>query len=304
VGAGDTFIVEADEYHRHMLDAEPWGVAITNISADHLDYYLGLADIQGAFCEYASRIPKDGVLVYNADDACTQPVLGHASCRKLSFGFKKGADLSCLSVRVERHRQVFELAYLGQPLGEFSLRIPGKHNLANAMAAALMALHIGVPAETIRASLAEFPGIWRRFEVIGSISGKPAISDYAHHPDGISVTLDAARQFYPGQKILTVFQPHQKSRTQKLHHEFVESLRSCDGLIITEIFSVVGREKVDIQISSEGMAKELQPAVKDVAFAKDLAAAESLILAKISSYDLILFMGAGDIDNLARKLAS
>ncbi|MBX4188289.1 MAG: UDP-N-acetylmuramate--L-alanine ligase, partial [Candidatus Doudnabacteria bacterium] len=201
-------------------------------------------------------------------------------------------------------QQTFDLTFKNDSIGRYSLHVPGRHNLTNAMAAALMALVLGIDPDAIRKSLAEFPGIWRRFEKIGKYSGKIIISDYAHHPEGVEKTLQAAKQFYPNSKILTVFQPHQKNRTSKLYKEFVESLKRCEGLIITEIYSVVGREKVDIDISSKDLVNDLKPFVKDIAYAEDLNAAESLIKSKIDQYDIVLFMGAGDVDNLARKLIS
>ncbi len=303
VGESNIFIVEADEYHRHMLDAKPWGVIITNINADHLDYYKDLGEIQEAFNEYVNALPDDGVLIYNSDDAPSQNMAETARVSKLSFGFGEKADVRALNVRTEGRKQSFELIYKGKNLGEFSLVVPGQHNLANALAAAAMALALGISPEHIKTSLAEFPGIWRRFETVGEVEGKILISDYAHHPDGILRTLEAVRQFYPDSKVLTVFQPHQKNRTSKLYKEFLESLKPCDGLILTEIFSVVGREKTNINITSKTLAEDLKPHVKEVFFAEDLRETEKLIREEAKNYQIILFMGAGDIDTLARKLA-
>ncbi len=302
-GQSDLFIVEADEYHRHMLDARPWAAAITNISADHLDYYKNLEDIKSAFVEYIQALPPDGLLVFNLDDANSVEVGSEAKCSKLCFGFTPQADLFASEIIVKDGKQDFNLTYKKESIGEFNLKVPGKHNLANAMAATLVALNIGASPDQIRESLAEYPGIWRRFEILNDSDGKIIISDYAHHPDGITKTLEAAKEFYPGKKILTVFQPHQKSRTHALYDEFLTSLKDCDGLVLLEIFSVVGREKVDFEISSRSMIEKLSSSVPDIEFAEYLEQAETAVKNRLKDYDIVLFMGAGDIDSVARHFA-
>ncbi|MBX4188279.1 MAG: UDP-N-acetylmuramate--L-alanine ligase, partial [Candidatus Doudnabacteria bacterium] len=167
IGKGDLFIVEADEYHRHMMDAIPWGIIITNIAADHLDYYRDLSEIKSAFTDYVAALPENGVLVYNSDDENSAEIISAISAQKYSFGFSSRADLHAENIEVSDGQQTFDLTFKNDSIGRYSLHVPGRHNLANAMAAALMALVLGIDPDAIRKSLVDFPGIWRRFEKIG-----------------------------------------------------------------------------------------------------------------------------------------
>jgi len=303
-GEGRHFIYEADEYHRHMLDSHPKAVLLTNVEADHLDYYKDLADVKSAFAEFIRQLPDDGLLVYNRDDADTKDLAtANGTCRKATFGMQEGCDYMAHQAEVQNQVQSFSVLAKGRDLGRFSLAIPGGYNLMNALGALAMALELGVEAEAARTSLSEFKGIWRRFEKVGEYMGKPVISDYAHHPTALTGLIKAAAEFYPGQRILLVFQPHQKNRTKMLFNDFVESLKSAPELILTEIYSVPGREKGEDQdISSRDIVKALAAAGKQAEYAADLDQADDLIRAKASNADVILLAGAGTIDQLARKL--
>ena len=301
LGQGRYFVTESDEYHRKMLANKPRMIVMTNIAEDHLDYYKDLHDIKSAFIEYVQSLPKDGILIYNADDHNTVEAGKHAPSHKFTFGIHHYADLQAINVKVENGKQVFDLHLNDELIGQITLSVPGLFNVSNALSAALAAIKLGVKFEVVKQALEEFAGIWRRFELVGTLQNKPVISDYAHHPAAIAGTIDAARQFYPGKKILVVFQPHHRNRTKALFGEFVESLVTADEIILPEIFDVAGREHGE-NISSKDLADELNAKGAKATFTKDLSEAGELIRAKAKDFDVILMMGAGDIDNLARKL--
>ncbi len=300
-GNGKYFVTESDEYHRKMLDNKPQMIVITNIAEDHMDYYKDLSDIKSAFADYVKSLPKDGILVYNADDHNATEVGKHTTEHKYTFGIHHYADLQALNVRVENGKQVFDLHLNDQMIGSITLGVPGLFNVSNALGAALAAIKLGVNFEVIKNTLEGFVGIWRRFEVVGKLNNKPIISDYAHHPAAITGTLEATKQMFPGKKVLIVFQPHHRNRTKALFGEFVESLVVADEIILPEIFDVAGREHGE-NISSKMIADELNSKGAKATFADDLDQTEKLIREKVNDFDAVLLMGAGDIDLLARKL--
>src|SRR5258708_787825 len=301
LGQGKFFVAESDEYHRKMLSNKPRMILVTNIAEDHLDYYKDLKDIKSAVIEYIQSLPKDGILIYNADDHNTVEVGKHGLSHKFTFGIHHYADLQAINLKAENGKQTFDLHLNDEMIGQITLSVPGLFNVSNALAATLAALKLGVPFEVIKQALEEFSGIWRRFEQVGTLMRKPVISDYDHHPAAITGTIDAARQFYPGKAILIVFQPHHRNRTKALFGEFVDSLVIADEIILPEIFDVAGREHGE-EISSQMLAEELNKKGAKATFAKDLNEAGELIKQKAKDFDVVLLMGAGDIDLLARKL--
>jgi UDP-N-acetylmuramate--alanine ligase len=221
----------------------------------------------------------------------------------MTFGIHHYADLQAVNVRQTAGKQDFDLHYKDEMIGHVQFSVPGLFNISNALGAALAALHLGIDFKVIKETLESFAGIWRRFEKVGTLGGAEVISDYAHHPAGVEGTIKAAKEFYPGKRILFVFQPHHRNRTKKLFGEFVESLEGADDLILPEIFDVAGREHGE-DVSSKQMADEL--AIKSVRaeFAENLDKTGELIKQKAKDFDVIVMMGAGDIDLLARKLVS
>jgi UDP-N-acetylmuramate--alanine ligase len=310
LGSGKYFVTESDEYHRKMLDNKPKMIVVTNIAEDHLDYYKDLDEIKQAFLEYTRILPPDGILIYNADDHNSVEVCRQATCHKFTFGVHHYADLQALNVNQESRQegglagiknQEFDVHFDDEKIATFNLHVPGVFNISNALGAALAALKLGVKVEVIQKTLSQYAGIWRRFEIVGTLDEKPIISDYAHHPAGVAATIQAAKEFYPGKKVLTVFQPHHRNRTKSLFGEFVESLMGADEVIIPEIFDVAGREHGE-EISSTQLVEELQIKTEHATFAKDLDEAGQLIREKLPNFDVVLMMGAGDIDSLARKM--
>ncbi len=308
IGTSDMFIVEACEYRRHMLHLSPQAIVLTNLELDHTDYYADLADIKSAFREYIGKLSGDGLLIINNDDANLRDVSKNSDTIKVSYGVGEGADLVARNVKQASETQTFELTWKGTPLGAFSTSLPGTYNIYNILAATAAFLAYGGRSEVIQPVLDSFIGVGRRFEVVGSLSNDEhsttIISDYAHHPTALSAVVEASMERYKGKKILTIFRPHHRDRTLKLLNQFVNAVATIPHTILVEIYDVPGREE-GITISSQDVIQkvlEKSPAT-DVVYAADLDEAERLARAKSQDFDVILVVGAGDADHLARKLA-
>ena len=301
LGRSQYVVVESDEYAKKMLSNQPQAIVITNIAEDHLDVYKDLQDIKSAFLQYVQALPPDGMVVYNADDHNTVEIARQTHAHKYTFGIDHYADLQAINLNTEHGMQLFDLHLNDELIGRIQLRIPGKFNVSNALGAILIALKLGISFDVIKSAVESFAGIWRRFEVVGTLDGKEIISDYAHHPAGIIGTIKAAKEFYPGKKILVVFQPHHRNRTKQLFGQFVETLEEADDLIIPEIFDVAGREHGE-SISSQDLVTELKAKQVNAEYAEDLDQAAEMVRSKLDQFDVVLCMGAGDIDLMARSL--
>ncbi len=330
VGKGRFFVVEGCEYRANMLHLEPEMIVLTNIEEDHLDYYRDLAHIQATFQQFVDKLHGQGMVIFNADDVGTQAL---RIVRGVGYGVATLPPLPDLSpealAKVEgglggvgvhtnestylihdrkaqpgaQHADIFRKEVHEVLLGRLNLNIPGSFNMMNALAAASSAMELGVPFETCARALASFRGLWRRFERVGVWKGADVISDYGHHPSGIKQTIEAAREFFPGRRIVLCYQPHQHDRTKKLFEGFVVTLPLADLLILTEIYDVAGRNE-DHDVSSQDLVDAIKKnnLVKDVRFAADQQAAENLLREVVKPADVLIIMGAGDIDELARKL--
>ena len=303
-GQGDIFVAEGCEYRRHMLKLSPRMIVLTNIAADHLDYYRDINDIKDAFREYVKKLSADDVFVYNADDVNIADIgLDSISARKISFSLADSGALVCAAnVSLRDGQQHFTLRYRGAVLGDLSARLPGDFNRANILAAAAAALELGVSFEAIQRAAAQFAGVRRRFEYVGEYHGAPVISDYAHHPDAVRGTVEATRELYPGKKVVAIFQPHQMDRTIKLFPGFVEALTYADTVILPEIYQVAGREEGN-KVSSQDLVRAVNELKNGSAhYAEHLRDAQTIIERLNLENSAVLVMGAGDVDDLARMV--
>lgn len=310
VGSGDEFVVEGCEYRRHMLALRPKVIVLTNIAPDHLDYYKDIDDIQNAFAEYLEGLPDDGVVIYNADDARTVDVVKkNSSTATISFSINHlsamRADYGVGPVWYHEGTQQFEVFFHERSLGTIITSLPGAFNRSNILAAVATAHFRGVSFGAIVRAVANFSGVLRRFERVGVYRGAPVISDYAHHPDAVAGTIEAARELFPGRQIIAVFQPHQTDRTIKLFDGFVDALLKADKVMLAEIYRVAGREETSehAKISSRALVDCLNERAGGLAvYANTLNDAQVLLTSIDVSQSVLLIMGAGDIDVLARTL--
>lgn len=315
-GGGDYFVVEACEHNAHMLNLVPEYIVLTNIEADHLDFYKNLENILEHFGRYVARIPKSGFLIYNADDKNTAKLstIGYPTSngRKISYGVEESADFRFENRAVENGAQKFDFLMEGRAMGELELQVPGLFNVYNAMAAAAMAYSLGVDFGKIKKSLAAFGGLWRRFEFIGKYKGAPVISDYGHHPTAIRATILAAREFYPERRVVLAFEPHQHHRTRALFADFTRAFDDADVVILSEIYNVAGRvSAADKNISSKKLSEAIvkywetdedTKREREMIYCENLAETETALRKNVKKKDIVIIMGAGDIYKVAEKI--
>jgi len=307
-GRGKHLVVEACEYMGHMLNIDSQYSLVSNVEADHLDFYKNVDEITSYFSKFLNQAKTAAFI--NLDD----PKLFNLSeynPEYISFGIDNPqANFSAKNIVISGAQQVFDLYYKGIKKGTLELQIPGRFNIYNALAAIAIAYNLGVDFKHIKIALKRFFGCWRRFEIIGNLEegGAMIISDYAHHPTAIKKTIQATKEFYPDKKILVAFEPHQHSRTKELFDDFVNAFEWADNLILSEVYEVGGREKTTEKISSKTLADAIsksKPGQKSkVHYSPNLETTKRKVLELADSDTVVLVMGAGDIDKIARQLVS
>jgi len=298
LGEGEYLVAEADEFDRSFLAMFPTMAVVTNLEADHLDCYRGLDDLGHAFLTYMNRVPFFGSVVLSADNAQLMQMRDRLARPYVTFGFSVEADYRAVEVRLEPGRSVFSLYRRGQYLGDILLRVPGRHNVANALAAAAACTELGVPFELIADGLRGFTGVGRRFEIVGEAGGVTVVDDYAHHPTEVEATLRTARDVY-GRRVIVVFQPHLFSRTRDFADEFAQALAIADQCLLVDIYPA--REK-----PMPGVTADL---IREKAAARGLGQftcigerqnAAREVVQRAQPGDIVITMGAGSI-TLERK---
>ncbi|HLD27752.1 MAG TPA: UDP-N-acetylmuramate--L-alanine ligase [Patescibacteria group bacterium] len=304
LGQSDILIIEACEWRAHMLNLSPQTIVLTNIAKDHLDFYKDLDDIRYHFQKFVNLLPLDGFLALNADDENLTKLISQKGYKVKSWGILNDqADYLAREIKTFAGGQSFSVGG-----DDFILQVPGKYNVYNALAALTVAKRFGLDSEVIKKSLAEFSSTWRRFEIIGPVRGKAetlVVSDYAHHPEALKGVIKAAKEFYPAKRLVAVFQPHHFDRTAKLFDDFVKSFNDADLVIINEIYDVAGREQDGVRtVTGQNLAAEIQKVnpSKEIIYSPNLAETQKRLLKKVKKNDLILIIGAGDIDEIAREI--
>ncbi len=304
IGTSDWFVVEADEYAGHMHAFKPYLAVITNIAPDHLDFYKDINDIKNNFERWLGTVAADGGVVLNAGDPVSRTLaLRHSNVRWFGSSASDAARASGIVEVTDENGWdgivQFNIVDNREDWGWTKLKLPGRHNVENALAAAIAADALRAPRKKILRALDNFTGTWRRFERVGFYRGALVISDYGHHPDGIRATIRAARGWYPFKRIVLLYQPHQHNRTKNLFNDFVASFDGVDELILAEIYDVAGREEASDQSVS---SRDLVEAIPGARYAPDLAAAERMVREIAREGDILIVMGAGDVDAVARNL--
>ncbi len=298
--AGDSeyCIAEADEYNKHFLELHPESIVITNIEAEHLDVYAGIGELQETFIQFLHHATDKGYIILNADDPVSNEVrkrISHANI--LTYGTDEHADMRLVERSLHDGVQECKCMYKEEELN-LRIHVPGLFNVYNVMAAATCALAYGVSLDSIVEVIDSFKGIGRRFERIGAWHGAEVISDYAHHPTSVAATLHAAREFFPNRRIIGIFQPHQHARTRLLKDEFIRALSSAESLILMEVYGVVGREEGE-HISSKDLITHIH-GPSPLHYALDIHEVKTLLEKEVHEGDVLVFMGAGNIDKGVR----
>jgi UDP-N-acetylmuramate--alanine ligase len=302
IGRGEWLVAEADEFDRSFLALAPRHAVVTNVEADHLDTYGTPEAYRAAFVEFLDRVADGGVVAVGVDDPGARSLPIPAGVRRTTFGLRDDADVRAMHVREGERETRFELVLGGEPAGEVVLGVPGRHNVRNALGAAAMGRAMDVDPGAIREGLARVRGVERRFEVVRAGADLTIVDDYAHHPTEVSAALETARASYPARRQVAVFQPHLYSRTRDLAGEFGRALAVADLVYVAAIYPA--REAPIPGVTAELVSRAAREA--GAAEVIDLPEAEGAeaVAERLAPGDVVVTMGAGDIDLLARRLAS
>jgi len=302
-GSADSeyFIAEACEYDRSFLNIRPKVACILNIEADHLDYYSNLDEIIEAFCAFAGGVKPAGVVVANGRDKNVAAVLRRLgkNIRVKTFGIEKGCDFYAEKVRFAQGKYSFDICYKGKLLGKAESRLPGLHNVVNALAAAAAGVSAGFQPGQILPQLGLFKGIDRRLMLKGRAGGITVVDDYAHHPSEIRASLEAIRQAYQPGRLYCVFQPHQYSRTRFLLDDFAESFKLADVTVVPDIYFVRDSELSSSVVNAEILVQRIRQRGSQALFIKDFGDICDFLKADVNSGELVVTMGAGDVFKVA-----
>ncbi|HEX6629273.1 MAG TPA: UDP-N-acetylmuramate--L-alanine ligase [Gemmatimonadaceae bacterium] len=294
----DLFVVEADEYDRSFLTLSPTVAVVTNIEADHLDIYRDLDDIRSSFARFVSAA---AAIVLCADDPGARSLELPPSAEVIRYGLaSRDARLTARRVAVAREQTRFSVEYDGEALGDMTLRVPGDHNILNALASIAVGLWLGASLDDMSPGLSAFAGVDRRFQSLGEVNGVTIIDDYAHHPTEIIATLQAARTRYPGHRIIVAFQPHLFSRTRDFALEFGNALAGADSVFLADIYPA--REQPIDGVTSDLIAAVLREKGRPVAWNGDRGSLAAALHEFVSDGDIVLTIGAGDITKTGPEL--
>ena len=295
VGRGDTILLESCEYCNSFLSFRPTIAVILDIEEDHLDFFKDLTDIEHSFRAFANLVPENGLVIANADDRNTMDTLDGVDRPFVTYGLGSYADVYCSEPVWEKGLPTFDLYHGEELICTVSLQVPGTHNVNNALAAAAAALSIGIDPQAIADGLHSYQGAERRFEYKGELNGARIYDDYAHHPGELHVLLKTARTL-GYDRVICAFQPHTYSRTKALFEDFVRELQLADLTLLAEIYPA--RETNTLGLSSRDLAARIPGAE----YCSTLSELEARLRQLASPGDLILTVGAGELNLVANAL--
>jgi UDP-N-acetylmuramate--alanine ligase len=312
-GRGKYFVAEADEYvtcpktcaKPRFLWQYPEILCMTNIDYDHPDVYRDIDQIKNEFLKFTENITKNGVLILCRDDKNIQSIIPKIGKKMITYGFSPDSDFRITSSYSGNGACFMKVSAKNINLGEFMIRISGKHNMLNALAASIAANYAGISWSEIKENMKFFTGTKRRFEKISEVKNVLLYDDYAHHPKEIAATISSVRAWYPDYRLILIFQPHTYSRTKALLSEFADSLALSDLAIIPNIYPSA-REIVDNSINSKHIVEKILKKKKNSVYLPDMNDVLNYLQKIIQDKDLIMTMGAGDIflwhDNIIKML--
>jgi UDP-N-acetylmuramate--alanine ligase len=294
LGRGEYIVVEADESDGSLLLLTPTIAVVTNIDSDHLDFFSGgIEQIKHCFATFANRVPFYGTVVLCLDDQNVQAIIPDLTRRTVSYGLAAQADVSAWNIQSDTSfGSEFTVRAFGKEAGRINIRVPGLHNVYNALAAIAVGLDLSIGFDEIAASLEGFRGAERRFQVKGEKGGVMVVDDYGHHPTEIKATLGAART--SGRRVVTLFQPHRYSRTRDLLDEFARSFYGADVLLVTDIYAA-SEDPIE-GVTSRTLAELIERfGHRHVEYIGPLPGAAARLSEIVQPGDLVLTLGAGNV---------
>jgi UDP-N-acetylmuramate--alanine ligase len=308
LGEGDLFVAEADESDGSFLKLTPTIAVVTNIDPEHLDHYGTHDAVKDAFVAYANRVPFYGLCVMCIDHPSVQEVLPRIARRHVTYGVSRQADYRAKGARFEGLATHFDAFRRNEPLGRFVVHMPGAHNVLNALAVIAVADELEVPLDVTREAIAGFHGVQRRFTVLGqpafAKNGKRGdvmiVDDYGHHPAEIEATLDAAQRGFD-RRVVVAFQPHRYTRTKHLFDAFTRAFNKADVLVVTDVYPA-GERPIE-GATGEALAEAIRAhGHHAVHFVRDKKQVSRVLREIVEPGDLVIALGAGDINASAREL--
>ena len=293
IGDGEIIVAEADESDGSFLKLNPCLAVITNIDREHLDYYRDIEEIKAAFLKFANIVPFYGSTILCLDNEHVREILPQIKRKVITYGLTSPADYQATEMVLAGPLSKFSVSCRGERLGEVTLNVPGRFNVANALATIAVARELDMPFDAIRKGLEAFVGVHRRLEIKGKVNGVTVVDDYGHHPTEIRETLAAARQVWKD-RIIVVFQPHRYTRTQKLFNEFLTAFPDADYLIVTDIYAASEKPIEGVSAASlcEGIRAHGHQGVIYLSGFDDMT---DHLLAIAKPSDVIITQGAGSV---------
>ncbi|MFQ5427475.1 MAG: UDP-N-acetylmuramate--L-alanine ligase [Thermodesulfobacteriota bacterium] len=293
LGKGDLLVAEADESDGSFLQLTPTMAIVTSIDREHMNHYQSMDEVYDAYLGFMNKVPFYGAAILCLDHPVIQGLLPRVTRRVITYGLSAQADVRGANPGYDGIRTSFDIFAGDAELGEVTLRLPGAHNVQNALAAVAVALELDIGFEAIKKGLESFSGVERRFHLRGHIGGITVVDDYGHHPEEVKAVLQGAKQSF-NKRIVAVFQPHRYSRTADLFKDFQTAFNDVDTLVVTDIYAA-GEEPVE---GIDGFA--LYEAIKehghkDVTYIKEVARVPEYLKGLVHSGDLVITLGAGDI---------
>ncbi|MBI4551641.1 MAG: UDP-N-acetylmuramate--L-alanine ligase [Candidatus Latescibacteria bacterium] len=306
LGHGPYVVAEADEFDQSFLHLSPTVAVITNVEADHLDCYGTLDAIERAFTAFANTVPMTRPVVVCGDDDGVRRIVPQIRRRRVTYGLSAGVDVHADDIRLDGLRAEFTVQAHGAALGRIRLRIPGRHNITNALAAVAVGQYLAIPFERTRAALERFTGVERRFEIKGERGGITVVDDYAHHPTEIEATLRGIADG-TGRRIIAIFQPHLYTRTRDFADAFGRALAQAHTTVVTDIYPA--REAPIPGVTGDLVAQAARRhGGQDVLYIPEKDAVAGRLADRLQPGDIVMTLGAGDIaevgDALLRLLDS
>ena len=300
LGQGEFIVAEADESDGSFLKLTPTIGVVTNIDAEHLDFYGDLEKIKEVFLDFINKVPFYGMAVLCLEDEGIQDLIPKIEKRFTTYGMTSQADYQARDVAFEGLTSRYRITYRGKAMGTVELNLPGIHNVYNSMASIVIGMELGIPFDNILDALKEIEGVQRRLQVKGSAHGVTVVDDYGHHPTEIRLTLQAVRQCWPDRRLVVVFQPHRYSRTAALFDDFTRAFYQADSLVVLPIYPA-GETPIE-NIDGQSLCEEIHlHGHKDVVFHDGQDAAVSYLKKNLMEGDVLLTLGAGDVWKVGEK---
>ena len=300
LGQGEFLVAEADESDGSFLTLSPTIAVVTNVDEDHLDFYRDLDEIRATFIDFINKVPFYGLVVLCLDDGNLQGMIPQVKKRLVTYGLTSQADFQASNVEHQGDRTTFRVHFRGEDLGRLSIRMPGRHNVLNALAAVAVGMELDMPFPVIAEGFQDFGGVGRRFQVKGEPQGIMIVDDYGHHPVEIKATLAAACSGW-SRRVVAVFQPHRYSRTAALFHDFVTAFYQADHIAVMDVYAAgeaeipgVTAEKLADGISGHGH--------KSCCYTGNIEATVEHLQAVLQPGDILITLGAGNVWQVGEEL--